>query len=157
MLANSIIRLQLDTILRFFAVHLVDAPHDLATRIVEGESLRDVKDRKNNKMTDRYLCDTFSETEKMPWVKTVYERSSGYIHLSNKHILTLFTGTEEENGNKSFGLFCGDSGNTTIPEEFKLETIECMEHISAFRKTRPKSSAAACVACCWNPSWRSRY
>lgn len=152
-LANSIVRLQLDTVLRFFSIHLVDAPHDHAMRIFKGESVKDMKDRNNNKMTDRYLCDTFAEKENLAWIKTVYEHTSGYIHLSNKHVFALFTGTEESNGNKAFGLFCGDSGKTTIPEEFKLETIECMEHITQLvlkyvhgwvetKKNPPKKEAA---------------
>jgi hypothetical protein len=129
-LANSILRLQLDTILRFFSIHLVDAPHDFAIRILKGESLKNIKDKQGQKMTDRYLCEKFSEKEDLPWVVTVYERSSGYIHLSDKHIFSLFTDAKEGDDFNTIGLFCGDGGNTAIPKEFKLETIQCMEHIT---------------------------
>lgn len=129
-LANSIIRLQLDTILRFFSIHLVESPHDLATEIMKGQSLRDIKDIKSNKMTDRYLCDTFAAAEKLEWIKDVYERSSGYIHLSDKHIYTLFAGAKETDVYLSVELVCGSNGNATVPEELKVETIECMQHIT---------------------------
>lgn len=129
-LANSIVRLQLDTVLRFFSVHLVDAPHAHAMRILKGESLKNIKDRQNEKMTDAYLCKTFAEKESLPWITTVYKQTSGYIHLSNKHIFSLFTSAEEGIDSRTISLFCGDGGNSTIPEEFKLETLQCMEHVT---------------------------
>jgi hypothetical protein len=132
-LANSILRLQLDTILRFFAIHLVDAPHDFALRILKGESLKNIKDKQGQKMTDRYLCERFAEKENLAWVVTVYERSSGYIHLSDKHIFSVFSDFKDAKEGDNFNtinLLCGDGGNKAIPEEFKLETIQCMQQIT---------------------------
>jgi hypothetical protein len=129
-LANSIIRLQLDTILRFFSVHLVNTPHDHAMRILKGEKINKIKDRNNKQMTDRHLYETFAAVEKLDWVKSVYERSSGYIHLSKNHIFSLFTEVRESVDDRTVGLVCGDGGNAAIPHGLKIESIECMAHIT---------------------------
>jgi len=40
-------------------------------------------------MTDRFLVDEFSKEYK--WIKSVYKNTSGYIHLSDKHMLINIT------------------------------------------------------------------
>ena len=46
-------------------------------------------------MTDRYLVNTLSK--KYEWMPRVYESTSGFIHLSEKHLLSVFDGTKGEN------------------------------------------------------------
>jgi len=44
-----------------------------------------MKDMHGNKMTDAYLLSTFKHEN--PWIDGVYSSGSGFIHLSEKHIL----------------------------------------------------------------------
>lgn len=82
--AAPLIRLQLDNLLRFQAGWLVDKPHDFAIEVFAGKRIRDMRDRDGRKMTDVYLVDKISET--YPKLKKVYKDTSGFIHLSDKHI-----------------------------------------------------------------------
>lgn len=88
--AGAILRLQLDTALRIFAGFIVENPHDFALSIIEGEHIRRMKDRKGCSMTDHYLVTELAR--KFPeyqWIKSVYEKTSNYIHFSDTHIFSM--------------------------------------------------------------------
>jgi hypothetical protein len=82
--AAPFIRLQLDNCLRFYAAFIVSDPHEFAHEILNGKSARQLTDKEGKRMTDAYLVEKLS-TE-CPWVKDVYRETSGFIHLSDKHI-----------------------------------------------------------------------
>lgn len=56
--AASLLRLQIDSCMRFYAVFLVDDPHDLATMVLSGEKISNIKDRNGNKMRDAFIDST---------------------------------------------------------------------------------------------------
>jgi hypothetical protein len=82
--AASILRLQLDTALRFAAAWLAPDPHRIAHEVLKGTSIRTQKDRSGHLMTDAYLVSVLAKED--PWITNVYKQTSGYIHLSEKHI-----------------------------------------------------------------------
>jgi hypothetical protein len=82
--AVHLIRIHLDSFLRFGAAWQVDKPHEFALQVLDGEPVRKIKDRLGNRMTDQYLVSIFSVS--YPWIKSVYDTTSGYIHLSERHI-----------------------------------------------------------------------
>jgi hypothetical protein len=84
--AGSLLRLQLDTALRFHAAFLVEHPHEFALAVLDGKRVRDLKDRDGKKMTDAYLVEKLGK--EYEWVPRVYERTSGYVHLSATHLLS---------------------------------------------------------------------
>jgi hypothetical protein len=86
--AATLVRLQLDTCLRFFAAFIVEHPHDFASSILEGTPVRKIKDRSGNHMTDRYLVDTLGK--KYDWMPRVYEATSGFVHLSERHMFAVW-------------------------------------------------------------------
>ena len=90
--AGALLRLQLDTALRFYAAFLVEQPHDFALAVLGGTRVRDLKDRDGKEMTDAYLVEKLAQ--KFDWVPRVYERTSGYVHLSSTHLLSAMTPTE---------------------------------------------------------------
>lgn len=92
--AASLVRLQLDTFLRFFASYLVTDPHEFATSVLAGTEVRKLKDRSGAFMTDRYLVDSVSS--KFPWVPSVYKSTSGFIHLSDKHIYSAIQSVKDD-------------------------------------------------------------
>lgn len=116
--AASILRLQLDSCLRFSAAYLVEKPHDFATNVLTGKPVRKMKDRNGKLMHDRYLVESLAS--KFEWMPRVYEATSGFIHLSEKHLFSVFEGTEEED---CIGLrVAADDEN--VPEELWLELID---------------------------------
>lgn len=84
MAAGPFVRMQLDTALRFYATSLVDDPHGLVMSMLDGKSIRDMRDRDGCRLTDRYLVDSLEP--EFPWIARVYERGSGYVHLSGVHL-----------------------------------------------------------------------
>lgn len=87
--SGALVRLQLDTAMRFFAAFLVERPHDFAIAVLRGEKVRDLKDRSGKRMTDAYLSQRLGE--EFDWVPRVYERTSGYVHLSSTHLMSALS------------------------------------------------------------------
>lgn len=100
--STALLRLQLDNCLRFHAAWLVDNPHEFASKVLKGVPIKKQKDRKGKPMTDRYLVESLSA--QYPWVKRVYEETSGFIHLSEKHIFMTFTDIDKESREIAFTI-----------------------------------------------------
>jgi hypothetical protein len=91
--AGVILRLQLDTAMRFHAAWLVTSPHNFALQVLGGAKVRDLLATDGKKMTDTYLVQKLGE--QYEWVPRVYERTSGYVHLSATHIMSALSVTDE--------------------------------------------------------------
>lgn len=64
--ARSLLRLQIDTALRFFAVFLVKEPHDFVMKVMSGEQINRMEDTSGEKMTDAYLVSKLAA--EYPWL-----------------------------------------------------------------------------------------
>lgn len=118
--ARSLLRVQLDTAMRFSAIWLVEVPHDFAREVINGKHIRNLKDRTGNKMTDRYLAETLSI--EFQWVKDVYDNLSGYIHFSAQH---LFNAVEKvDDASRTLSLIIGKE-DQWYPEWSWIETVDC--------------------------------
>ena len=117
--AASILRLQLDSCLRIYASSLVSNPHEFAQEVFSGASVRDLKDKDGKRMFDAYLVKKMSNQH--TWIPTVYERSSGFIHLSNKHI---FTSMELEGDSGEGSIYIGIKPDI-VPIEYWVELLDC--------------------------------
>ena len=93
--AAVLVRLQIDSCLRFFAAFIVDDPSVFSEDVLKGVSIRNMKDSRGKKMTDSYLVNLLSEEN--PWIDRVYKATSGFIHLSEKHIHAAVSLADEEN------------------------------------------------------------
>lgn len=85
--AAPLVRLQLDNCLRLFAGTLVDDPHEFALNVIKGIPVKKQKDIFNKFLTDSYLVEKINN--KYPWFKNIYNNTSGYIHLSEKHFFNV--------------------------------------------------------------------
>lgn len=89
-----LIRVQLDGLLRLYAFSLVENQNELAKHMLNGEHLRKFKSSSGDKLTDAFLTDCIASD--CPWVPRVYEKLSGWIHLSIEHIrIASVIGDEE--------------------------------------------------------------
>jgi hypothetical protein len=96
----------------------VEQPHDLAHNVLKGKSIRDMKDRNGKHMTDRHLVNTLAT--KYKWMPKVYESTSGFIHLSDKHLFSIF---DEAKGERSVSMrIAADDEN--IPPELWIELAD---------------------------------
>ena len=81
--AIPLMRLQVDNCLRLFAMSLHGNDQEFYEKILQGEKVRNLKDRDNKKMTDAYLVTKINEY--YPLFKSIYEKLSGHIHFSSEH------------------------------------------------------------------------
>lgn len=136
--AASLLRLQLDSCLRLFSAFLVDRPHEMASMVLKGVAIRKQKDSAGKLMTDQYLVERLSE--KYPWVSSVYQNASGFIHLSEKHILSMIESCDE---NGSFSMRIGTLDQSIPPflwqelvEAFLAITDILFEYVSGWVLTK---------------------
>jgi len=127
---SAILRMQLDTAMRVNGLLLMSNHEDGIRRILGGEKYNKLRCRYGNKLMDGYLIEKLSE--KHPWVKIVYERTSGMVHLSGTHIHHAldYEGSAEENGTLKVDLIIG-AINPTIPNELHEEVAEAFRHATA--------------------------
>ena len=57
----ALLRMQLDSVLRFNGVAISGDPHGTASAMYGGTPLRKIKDRHGERMTDRYLVELFKK------------------------------------------------------------------------------------------------
>ncbi len=122
--AGALLRMHLDTALRFYAGFIVDKPHDFAVAILGGEHVRRMTDKHGRKMTDQYLVEHLAV--EYPWIVQLYETTSGYIHMSDTHMFSAFDGVNH--AERSVGIKIGAT-DKELPEQTYLDAIH------AFRKS----------------------
>jgi len=110
--AAALVRLQMDSALRFVAASLVDDPHALALRVMAGEHVRKIPDRHGKKMTDRHLLDEIAKVA--PWARDAYDKASGFVHLSDVHMFSPVTRV----GSRKIGLSIGEQDPHVHPSRW---------------------------------------
>ncbi len=118
--SRALLRLHIDTALRFSAAWMVDQPHDLASQVLKGERIDKMKDREGNRLQDAYLVKVRSAD--YPWLPTVYETLSGYVHFSGSHIFDSIASVNDEDRSVSFEITETD---LNFPESSWVEILEC--------------------------------
>ena len=145
--AAPLLRLQVDNCLRISAGTLVHDPHEFAVKILEGEHVSNIKDKDGEKMRDRYLAEKLSDD--YPWIMDVYQHSSGYIHLSEKHMLNAIS-PKKSRGKRNLELkitdedaFISDEIYEDSIQSFLLATDLLFRYIDGwiFTKDNPEKAA----------------
>ena len=67
--AAHLARPHLDNFLRFYAVWLVDNPHDFAMKVMGGVMIKSIQDKDGKQLSDSYLVKVASI--EYPWIKNV--------------------------------------------------------------------------------------
>jgi len=125
LVAVPLIRLQLDSCLRFSAAWYAPNLNEVANKILGGARIKDLRDRDGNKMHDSYLMKKLAV--KYPWVSDVYENTSGYIHLSDRHIFNALHIADKE---ERIVLLKVGEEDAFVPQEAYLDAIEGFKAIT---------------------------
>lgn len=118
--ARSILRLQIDTALRFFAVFLVNEPHDFAMKVLSGEQINRMTDSSGKKLTDAYLVSRL--VSEHDWLSRVYKNLSGYVHFSDQHLFSPVQKVDTERRSVEYVI---QEKDTKYPEFSWVEVVEC--------------------------------
>lgn len=119
LVAASLLRLQLDTVLRLYAIYWVNDAESFAKRVFEGEQIDRLKAADGTAMTDKYLRDRL--LPRNPWVSDVYKSTSGFVHFSSRHM----NATLASRGNGRAAVFIG-------PQDFEKDLSYYGELLRAF-------------------------
>lgn len=146
--ASPLVRLQLDNCIRLSAATIVDDPHQLSINIMKGVPVRKQRDKSKQLMSDQYLVENL--TKKNPWIRDVYNNTSGYIHLSEKH---FFNAIRVSGENEQINLKISDV-DTFVPDEIYIEAIEAFkastdmlfEYISSWAYVKTNSANATDIS-----------
>jgi hypothetical protein len=122
----ALLRMQLDNILRFHGVMKTADPHGTAWAVISGTPLRKLKDGSGERMTDKRLRELLSD--KNPWLDHVYDLTSSYIHLSDRHFYHFIERSKmNQNGLRDFAI--GD-GDDYLSQEFKDQLIAAFKVVT---------------------------
>ncbi|MCZ7502758.1 hypothetical protein [Agrobacterium sp. ST15.13.015] len=128
--ACAILRLQIDTAMRVNGLRLMADPHDGTMKLLSGERYDRIRPKKGDKLRDAVLLNSLNA--EYDWIKKVYERTSGMVHLSGMHIHHSFnhsTGVKNEDGSLSIEMAIGPN-NPNVPAELYDEICAAFVHVS---------------------------
>ena len=95
--AAPFVRLHLDSLLRLYAPQLIDYNiDDFALKVIGGTPVRQLKDKDNQKMTDKRLVAKISEIEAFNWVPKVYDSGNAYVHYSEQLVFAAMKVKDSE-------------------------------------------------------------
>jgi len=126
MCAGALLRLHVDTVARFSALWLVADAELFAGQVIKRARVDRLKDRSGARLTDRHLVKKLAE--QLHWVESVYDVTSGFVHLSHEHILAAFRGTQENDEALRIEIGAHDPH---VSESSFVEAIEAFEHLTS--------------------------
>jgi len=92
--AAPMVRLQLDNLVRVCYVAQYPHPHDLSMELFGGTEFRRLKHSDGELLRDRKLVELAEPMH--PWLPSVYEAASGWVHLSPLHLTAGVSLDEQE-------------------------------------------------------------
>lgn len=115
----ALLRMQLDSGLRFWAVSTLPNAHEIALSVLDGNNLDTIKyPGSKERMRDAYLKKKLND----PRFDRVYEWASDHIHLSKTHVHHVMAAARQDTkGLWSFPL--GPSA-PTVPESVFIDLLE---------------------------------
>jgi hypothetical protein len=128
--AVPLIRLQIDNIIRLYACWLVREPPVVAEALLTDQPLRKLKSRSGKPLTDKFLYD--AAAEHYPWIPEVYKQTSGFVHLSGRHIFAPVVAADD--ATHTISLAIGGSREWTEKEILEsvnafIEATKCLLHL----------------------------
>jgi hypothetical protein len=130
-IARALLRLHIDTSLRFSAAWHVSDPHAFALSVLKGERIDKLKSRTGARLTDAHLV--LLHKEQYPWLPAVYEHLSGYVHFSGAHISDVINLVGEED-DRTVEFLVSDK-DLKFPESSWTEVLECFREATSILGT----------------------
>lgn len=116
----ALLRMQIDTAARVHALKLVDSMDALCKAVLSGQRFDKQKDREGEFLRDNRLISKLME--EFPWVENVYKETSGFVHLSERHIFSSIAKTDDASRTVQFVISAEDPER---PDEDYFEILDC--------------------------------
>ncbi len=121
MCAGSLMRLQLDSLMRCYFVSCTPKGPDFIKLIFKGKRLNKEKDHDGKKLTDRRLRELCAEA--YPWLDKVYEETCELIHFSDKH---FYLSIVKPDDNDRSVVYSVNARQEQWPEDSIKELLSCL-------------------------------
>lgn len=118
--ARAMLRVHIDTSMRFAAAWFVDDPQAFAAAVIRGERLDKLKDREGQQLRDARLVELLKGAH--PWLPNVYTKLSGYVHLSAEHLAGTVASVDDATRTISMSITKNDDH---YPEDSWIEVLDC--------------------------------
>lgn len=128
--ARSLLRIHIDTSLRFSAAWHVENPHEFSMEVLRGGRIDKLKTRSGDRLTDAHLVKL--HTDKHPWLPNVYEHLCGYVHFSGSHIIDSIN--DLSGGDRAIEFLISDQ-DRKFPDFSWLEVTECFREATGILET----------------------
>ncbi|SCZ85382.1 hypothetical protein [Nitrosomonas mobilis] len=129
-IARALLRMHIDTSLRFSAAWHVADPHAFATSVLKGERIDKLKTRTGTRLTDSHLVQLHRDEH--PWLPAVYKHLSGYVHFSGAHIADAIEGLGDADRTVQFLVSDQD---LKFPEFSWVEVLDCFREATSILGT----------------------
>jgi hypothetical protein len=115
---GALLRLQLDTAMRFYACLLVPDPATVAVALLDDTPLDRFESNDGKKLTDYYLHTKLSE-HYGKWIDSVYKATSGFVHFTGRAIYDGKLQSEPSSRTETVSL-AGPGREWTEPEMVEM-------------------------------------
>lgn len=123
--ARAIVRMQIDTVSRLLAYTYVDDPEGMASKVIGGEPLNKFRSRAGQPLRDAHLIDEMTKSH--PWVREVYNRTSGEVHSSEKQLFASIQSTDDST--RTFRMIISPLDDK-YPEWSWSEVVSCFQRLN---------------------------
>lgn len=119
--AGTLVRIQLDVLLRVFASTIIGYNVDeFAKKLLSGEQLNNMKDSRGNLMRDGYLAKELNNYEDFNWVKYAYDKGNLYVHLTPH---SLYSSSKLDDNERNIVLTIGPNDSFVSDDEKYAATM----------------------------------
>ncbi len=119
--AGTLVRIQLDVLLRIFASTIIGYNVDeFAKKLLSGEQLNNMKDSSGNLMKDGYLAKELNNYEGFNWVKYAYDKGNLYVHLTPH---SLYASSKLDDNERNIVLTIGPNDSFVSDDEKYAATM----------------------------------
>ncbi len=115
--AGVLLRMQMDNCMRTYAAFIAEDRKAAVQCVINGESIKHLKDINGQKMFDKHLKEEVSKID--PIFSAVYDNACGYVHLSEK----AFYQTVDSCDNYGIGIQIGQE----LPEKRNVTLLEAAD------------------------------
>jgi hypothetical protein len=119
--AGTLVRIQLDVLLRVFASTIIGYNVDeFAKKLLSGEQLNNMNDSRGNLMRDGYLAKELNNYEDFNWVKYAYDKGNLYVHLTPH---SLYSSSKLDDNERNIVLTIGPNDSFVSDDEKYAATM----------------------------------
>lgn len=119
--AGTLVRIQLDVLLRVFASTIIGYNVDeFAKKLLSGEQLNNMKDNRGNLMRDGYLAKELNNYEDFNWIKYAYDKGNLYVHLTPH---SLYSSSKLDDNERNIVLTIGPNDSFVSDDEKYAATM----------------------------------